>query len=290
MTTRLAFPAKTANTLALTHPNEGKDLMLKWFVVLAILLAVPLSAFFRPVIPVPPAPPEYSKLTDYVHLILGEEEMWIPNYPRITGYGPHPPSRANFGMGIEPVSRPDRQGEPIRFYPLITPPPYYVDSIMISSSGGDWRGFYEILGSTGELDQLRGITNILVTRNYDSDRELRRLYDNSELYYPAPSSYPDFTLLGRQNSDMDTFRTNKLQLFGQYLEGGCGRYAPSAPEGYFCTLDGRLPDLSWIRIMINVNFQDRESWENFDIASETWPPRLAALERLILSFYQAPAP
>lgn len=251
-------------------------ILFRKFLILTLFLGLPLVAS---------AQADDLDIPDYVHLFLGEEEMWIPNYPRITGSGPHPPKRAHFGMGIEIVSRLDSQGGPIRFYPLITPPPYDVDSVMISSSGRDRRGLHEILGSNGELDQLKGIRNILAYRVYETGLGLRRLNENAEA---VPSPYPDFTLLGPQRWEMESFRTTELQIFGQYLTGHCAQLSPREPEGYFCTLNGRLPNSARVRIKFRVNYQGQESWEHFDVASETWPARLAALERLILSFYETP--
>ena len=98
--------------------------MMKWFIVLVILLAVPLSALFPANPPAPPPPPEYTELTNYVHLVLGDEELWIPELPEDHwAWAQIPPERAHFGMGVKLVSRPDSQGDPIRFYPLVTPPP-----------------------------------------------------------------------------------------------------------------------------------------------------------------------
>lgn len=224
---------------------------------------------------------------EYIQILVEDFEFWIPNFPRIVLHGPEAPKRAGWGAGVELVSRSGADGEPIRFYPFLSAQPYHADSIMIARAGGDDRGFIEILDNNGEAHLLMGITNILIYAP-DTQSNQSNLGEAALNREATPSAYSGFVLLGPQRRDMEKFRTDGIDLFEQSLEGHCYQFAPGAPDGSFCTLYGRLPNSMRVRIMVSVNFTDRHSWENFEAAHEAWLPRLAALERLLVSFQQNP--
>ncbi len=248
-------------------------ILFRTFLILTLFLGRPMVAS---------AQADEIDVPDYVHLFLGEEEMWIPNHLGLTGFGPNPPIRRIEGIIPKAVPRFMSNGDPILFYPLVTPPPYYVDSIMISQFGSHKGGFYEILASNGDLNLLMGITNIQI------GKPARRQREPFEDIEPFTGPYSGFYFGRKNRSSIEYFASNNLQLFGEYISGTCAQLSPREPEGRWCSIRGRMPNGGVLDVKVNVNYSHSESWEDFDKALEGWAPRLRALEALLMSFYVSP--
>lgn len=245
-----------------------------WVAVLVLIPMTGLALVLTNATTPKPQPPVENGLNlraaDFLHIYLGGTELRVPNYGEVSLGGPEAPEKASYSYAGPRVERILQSGEILKFSPFLGTQPYRVTSLHFSKP-------YQTFASYEDSELLEGITNILI-------REVHQDWDGKR----SPVLSWDESRAGGVGYNAVNLDTNSGAMFGQTVIMSCANLSSMEPEASWCKLYGRMPAGQSIRLSIKVNYSGRESWESFDQASEAWPARLNAVEKLLLSFHTKP--